>query len=188
MKINEVLAESRRLDESLDEANPYGGFQRVKTGIKSFLGSRSAQAKSDVGTRANELYSAFVPWANRTGIDMSQVSQEDLKSWLTDHGLPFALPPALKTTNPLNLDDQQTSSQVWNTIAQASFRAAGSVAPGSKGLGSKFGVKSETPPPPPPPASPAITAGQMNRALRSVGVSLTRRQLNALMAALGGRP
>lgn len=193
MKINEVLTESAQVDE----ATPYGGMQRLKTGVKSFFGNKAAQGQGEVGKRANELHDAFLSWASRTGINMSAVPQNEIKEWLESQGLPFLMPTALASTDPVNLENPQTSSAVWNAISQASFKAAGSVARGTPKLGSRYGIKQQkapppvppTPPPPPPPVPPTPrgpTPRQLRDALGTLGVTLDAKQLQKLARLLRG--
>jgi hypothetical protein len=131
MRINEIL-----LENQLDElgATPMGAMSRIGQGVMAKLGSSTAQAKLDVGTRANELANAFKQWALRTGINLKQVPKEDLLSFFTQQ----QLPPISLTQSIYDLTNPEMSKKVWSSVSQNAFKGGGLA---SAPLGQQYGIQ-----------------------------------------------
>jgi hypothetical protein len=83
MKIHQIISE----DQTVDEA-PSGGISRLGQKVMSKLGSKSAQAKLDVGDDANQMKKDLAVWMSGSGLKKGQLSVADFKNFLGQKGLP----------------------------------------------------------------------------------------------------
>jgi hypothetical protein len=83
MKINDIINE----DEISER--PVGAIRRAGLGLRSKLpGGSGARAKLDVGIDANEMKKDLQVWMDGSGISPKDLNLDDLKSFLTQKGLP----------------------------------------------------------------------------------------------------
>lgn len=142
MRIHEIINES----QELDEVNPTSlaskaGWKQLGNKFMGALGSQTAKAKSDVGSRATQLYKAFNDYALRTGIPLNRVPFDSLTKWAKTQGLKAPNLDAFKTGDVtrqgvLNLSNPKISQNIWNAMAQDAYRAAYN----PDKLGAEYGV------------------------------------------------
>lgn len=187
MRINEILVESKKLDEK----SPVGLGAKLKAGIKSAFGSASGKAQKDVNTRATEIYTKFQDWALRSGLDMNAMPAKEIKGWFKQQNLIY--PKDFAAVNVLNLGDKNTSTKFWQGAASAAFKSG---AQAGAGLGSGYGLGGAS-------AAAARPARKISAAARSTAKaptdfkslqsaisqlkpSLAPNEINALVKALTG--
>jgi hypothetical protein len=169
MKITEIILEDQATD--LDELGPASGIGSLATSALGALGSKTAQAKSDVNSRTNELFNSFKTWAIRSGVDLKMTSVSDINQWLKTQGLPSTNKIGANTV-VYNFSDNRQALQVFKVLAQTAFRQAG---PGGSPLGAQYGIQ-----------APAKKRGGNTAAVSSV-VSQIGKMNAADKAALAGQ-
>lgn len=171
MKLSDVLNE-----EQIDElgTTPMGIGARLGYGALSKLGSSSAQAKLDVGKRANRFEKAFSGWARRSGLDLENIKDVDIDDFLNAHGLPNY---DHKGVSSYDMSDNTVTRDLWTKVANQTYRAAGAVPAGKPKLGAQLGV----------PASPTprtFTGPRGVKTLTSYAGSLSKSDLYDLLRNL----
>lgn len=135
MKITEIILEDQ--ETTLDELGPASGIGSLATSALGALGSKTAQAKSDVNSRTNELFNAFKTWAIRSGVDLKAASVGNINQWLKTQGLPLTNKIGANTV-VYDLSNNKQALDVFKTLAQTSFKQAG---PAGAPLGQQYGVQ-----------------------------------------------
>lgn len=142
MRIHEIITESKELDEvSPTSLASKAGWKQLGNKFMGALGSQTAKAKSDVGSRATQLYKAFNDYALRTGIPLNRVPFDSLTKWAKTQGLKAPNLDAFKTGDVtrqgvLNLSNPKVSQNIWASMAQDAYRAAYN----PDKLGAEYGV------------------------------------------------
>ena len=85
MKVFEIINEDDNVNEK-----PMGMLKRAGLGVMSKLGSKSAQAKLDVGQDANQTKKDLSVWMAGSGIKKGTLQPDQLKGFLRQKGLPTA--------------------------------------------------------------------------------------------------
>jgi hypothetical protein len=144
MRITDVMTE-----QQISELGgaPAGLMSQGWNKTMGALGSKTAQAATDVGTRSNEIYNSFRDWALRSGVDMKATPVPTIKKWLTSQNLPGKIPPELATAGILDLTDQRISTQLWKAVAQGAYGSAmsGGRPQGTPSLGNRYGTSTPAP-------------------------------------------
>lgn len=122
MRADEIIVEFARLKEAppssfLDRFGNY--IQSLTPGIGSRLSNikTSGQAALDVGEKANELEKDFRLWAERSGLDLNNITKTQLDHYWSQRDL-----PKVNITKPsYNFNDSNVNKNFWTRVSQASF-------------------------------------------------------------------
>lgn len=178
MKMSEIIIEDTT-DSTIAELAPYGGLGRLATGIGAKLGMQSAQAASDVGTRANQIFKTYHDWALRSGVDLKNVPVTDLNKWLVSQKLPQLNATTFPPTINLNLTDNNKVQQVFKSAAQQAYAKGGAT---GAALGSQFNVQQ-------PATSRAATTNATQNPVNQINTllgTLTPAQLAQIKTIVSG--
>ena len=122
MRADEIIVESARLKEAppagfIDRFGNY--IQSLTPGIGSTLKNikTAGQAALDVGEKANELEKDFRIWAERSGLDLNNITKSQLDHYWSQRDL-----PKVNITKPsYNFNDSNVNKNFWTKVSQASF-------------------------------------------------------------------
>jgi hypothetical protein len=171
MRVTEIIVEDQ-MDEVF--GNPYGLGKQVVDKLGSMVGREKSSASLDVGQRANEISKTFKKWAYRSGVELDQVTNDDINTWLRSQRLPdidLTQITGLQPTDPFNIEDPKLSKEIWMKISKEAFKQGRQ--PGGQ-LGTSYGTQT---------TSGAAATANFNQ-IKNALASLTPQQKSALKGML----